>query len=179
MFEIINYPKCTFVTGGISSGKSLWAEDFVNTSNKSKVYLATAQPIDNELREKIKLHRSRRGSDWRLLEDPYTDGKILSDYGEGDIILFECLSTWLGNLLYKKINLKDHMRNFLENLQGSKASIVIVSVESGSGVIPLNDASRTFVKELGCLNQSIVKVSDLVVLVTAGLPLTLKGHLPQ
>ena len=71
------------------------------------------------------------------------------------------------------------MRNFLENLKGSKASIVIVSVESGSGVIPLNDASRTFVKELGCLNQSIAKVSDLVVLVTAGLPLTLKGHLPQ
>ncbi len=179
MIKLADFPKLTLVTGGLSSGKSLWAEGFVNASNKNKVYLATAEPFDDELDEKIKLHKSRRGKDWQLLEEPFTDGSVFSEIGEGDIILMECLSTWLGNLLYKKVNLEDHVCRFLENLAKSKADIVIVSVESGLGIIPTDPASRSFVRALGNLNQTIARDSELVILVTAGIPLVIKGNIPQ
>ncbi len=179
MKKFSEYPNRTLVTGGISSGKSLWAESFVNQTNKQKVYVATAQPLDDELKQKIKLHQARRGKDWQLLEAPFTKGEIFSQFGEEDLILLECLSTWLGNLLYKEVNLEEHLGIFLANLANCKANIVVVTVETGLGVIPKDQLSRTFMKELGSLNQSIARRSELVVLVTAGIPLAIKGSLPQ
>ena len=179
MTRFPEFPNLTLVTGGLSSGKSLWAENFVNKANKQKVYVATAQPLDEELKQKIKLHQSRRGQDWQLLEEPFTNGEFFCQFGEEDLILLECLSTWLGNLLYRNFQLEEHLEKFLENLANSKANIVVVTVETGLGVIPKDATSRTFVKELGNLNQSIAKLSDLVVLVTAGIPLAIKGDLPQ
>lgn len=173
------FPKLTLVTGGISSGKSLWVEGFVKRASKRKTYLATAMPLDDELNEKIRQHQERRGENWQLLEDPFTDGSVFLKFGESDIILFECMSTWLGNLLYKKVDLEVHLNNFLANLTTSNANIVVVSVESGSGVIPMDETSRTFVKELGTLNRRIAGISDLTILITAGLPLVIKGHLPS
>lgn len=179
MARFSEFPKRTLVTGGISSGKSLWVENIVTQSSLHKVYVATAQPLDDELKQKIKLHQARRSKDWHLLEKPFTKGNIFNQFGEGDIILLECISTWLGNLLYKNVDLEDHIGTFLANLANSKANIVIVSVETGWGVIPENQSSRTFVQELGKLNQSIARASDLVVLVAAGIPLAIKGELPE
>ena len=179
MKKYSEYPNRTLVTGGISSGKSLWAESFVNQANKQKFYIATAQPLDDELKQRIKLHQTRRGKDWQLLEAPFTRGEIFSQFDQGDIILLECLSTWLGNLLFKNVNLAEHLEVFLANLANCKANVVVVSVECGLGVIPASQSSRLFVKELGNLNQSIARTSDLVFLVTAGIPLTIKGNLPQ
>jgi len=173
------FPKLTLVTGGISSGKSLWVEGFVKRSDKPRTYLATAMPLDDELNEKIRQHQERRGENWQLLEDPFTDGSVFLKFGKGDIILFECMSTWLGNLIHKKVDLEVHLNNFLSNLAASRANIVIVSVESGSGVIPMDKTTRAFVKELGDLNRKIAEISDLAILITAGLPLAIKGHLPS
>ena len=179
MTRFPEFPNLTLITGGLSSGKSLWAENFVKKANKQKVYVATAQPLDDELSQKIKLHQARRGQDWKLLEEPFTNGEFFCRFGEGDIILLECLSTWVGNLLFKNVNLEEYLGKFLENLASSKAKIVVVSVESGLGVIPNDQISRTFVKELGNLNQLIAQASDLVVMITAGIPMAIKGNLPQ
>ena len=162
------------VLGGIASGKSLWAETSISKLNYQKVYFATSEQIDEEIQKKITLHKQRRGEEWELIEAPLTDGSELLKYGLNHVILFECLSTWLGNLIHHSKDIDQLIELFIKNLNTTKANVCIVSVEVGFGVIPADPISRKFVQLIGNLHQQIAKNSDQVVLVSAGIPIFLK-----
>lgn len=166
------FPKLSLIIGGANSGKSAFAERLIRVSSLPKTYIATAQAFDDEMRTKILKHRNDRGADWITVEAPMNIGKILSK----DISLVDCLTLWLSNHILAD---KEIDANAFINACKSAGSVVCVSNEVGSGVVPENALGRRFRTAQGQINQDVAKEADLVVLVTAGIPMVLKGQLPE
>jgi len=173
-----NPAKLTLVTGGISSGKSAWAEGLVNSSARQKVYIATAQAFDAEMAAKIARHRVDRDNLWRVIEAPLDLATALGEAWRDEIILIDCLTMWLTNHLLAKNDLGAQIETLMRALDKMPIPVVIVTNEIGSGGISDNALARRFAVEQGRLNQRISKRADLVVAVMAGLPLALKGEIP-
>tara|TARA_B110000240_G_scaffold197873_1_gene254827 strand:- start:3855 stop:4442 length:588 start_codon:yes stop_codon:yes gene_type:complete len=166
------FPKLSLIIGGANSGKSAFAERLIRVSSLPKTYIATAQAFDDEMRTKILKHRNDRGADWITVEAPMNIGKILSK----DISLVDCLTLWLSNHILAD---KEIDTNAFINACKSAGSVVCVSNEVGLGVVPDNALARKFRTAQGQLNQDVAKEADLVVIVTAGIPMALKGRLPE
>ncbi len=172
------FPKVTLILGGAASGKSAWAEEFVETCGKSKVYLATSQVLDAEMQAKIDLHSKRRDESWTLIEE---DLDLISPLGGLDrqqICLIDCATLWLSNHLLEDHDLPATQTALLGAIDTCAADLVIVSNEVGNGIVPQNPLARRFREAQGRLNIELAKRADLVVQITAGLPMVLKGRLP-
>ncbi len=168
----------TFVLGGAASGKSAFAEQLVVLSGKSRVYLATSQVFDDEMRDKVKRHVSQRGSGWDTIEAPLDLGATLAELTPDQICLIDCATMWLTNHLLAEHDLQQAQTALLDALRDCPAPVVIVSNEVGHGIVPGNALSRQFREAQGRLNIALAAQADLVVQVTAGLPVVLKGQLP-
>ena len=177
--RIVNvFPRVIFITGGAASGKSLWAEDLVIKSGKSKAYLATSQMLDGEMQAKIDTHRARRGPDWSLSEAPLDLAPTLATLGRDQICLIDCATMWLSNHLLAKSDLAQAQAALLDAIATCTGDLVIVSNEVGQGIVPDNALARHFREAQGRLNIALAARADLVVQVIVGLPLVLKGQLP-
>ncbi|HEY1901125.1 MAG TPA: bifunctional adenosylcobinamide kinase/adenosylcobinamide-phosphate guanylyltransferase [Terracidiphilus sp.] len=169
----------TLVLGGVRSGKSRWAQEFAG--NAARVaYVATAQALDAEMREKIRRHRAERPSHWQTWEEPLELGHVVGEHAAAfDVLLVDCLTIFVANLLEAaegdRTSVERRIEAFLEALRVAPSSIVLVSNEVGSGVVPPYPAGRRFRDALGELNQRVAAIADNVVLLVAGLPLALKG----
>ncbi|HBQ36419.1 MAG TPA: bifunctional adenosylcobinamide kinase/adenosylcobinamide-phosphate guanylyltransferase [Rhodobacteraceae bacterium] len=172
-------PKLTLVIGAAASGKSAFAERLVVASGLSKIYLATAQPHDDEMRAKINLHQTSRGPNWQTIEAPLDLSFPLADATTDDIVLLDCATLWLTNHFLAESNIEQGENDLLKSLRNCAARVVIVSNEVGAGIVPDNALSRKFRQAQGQLNQVLAAKSDLVVNVISGLPLVLKGALPK
>ena len=165
------------ILGGVRSGKSRLAEQRASTSASEVLYVATARDEgDAELRERIAQHRARRPAAWHLIEEPIGLAAVLEAHAApGRCLLIECLTLWLTNLLIASPAVlrreRDAFQSVLPRLPGH---IIIVSNETGLGVIPADELSRRFVDEMGTLHQWLAAVCERVTLMVAGLPLTLK-----
>jgi len=182
----------TFVLGGARSGKSSYAESLAIASNKEVIYIATAEVNANdvEMQHRIEHHQQRRQSDWLLVEEPIALARALQTWCTPErLVLVDCLTLWLTNLLFSaKLTYPDigviplpalyceQREQFLTTLDQVKSDLIIVSNETGLGVVPYGAVSRCFVDEAGRLNQDVAKRCERVVLVTAGLPLIIKGN---
>ena len=179
-----------FVLGGARSGKSRFAEqqalDIAKKQKKQPVYIATASVIDTEMEHRISLHQSDRGDNWQLIECPLALAEQMTILERNNVYLLDCLTLWLNNQLYAKdkatsTEQRQHLQAEIDKLTmrlkalGSDTDIVIVSNEIGLGVIPMGKSTRLYVDYCGWLNQAIAQVADKVSLVTAGIPLTIKG----
>ena len=168
----------TLVIGGARSGKSAYAENLCDASAKKKVYLATAEAGDQEMITRIQHHQDRRGPEWSTIEEPLALAKTLQAHANDDtIILVDCLALWLTNLLLGNRDIEAETLKLIDFLVQANGSIVFVTNEVGQGIVPENALARTFRDEAGRLNQQIAATADCVVLVTAGLPMALKGKL--
>lgn len=166
------------ITGGARSGKSRYAENCARDSGKELVYLATAQAKDEEMAERISLHKSQRGNHWSLVEEPLQLAQQLEKFSNTEsCIVVDCLTLWLNNCLESDCWSKEKSK-LIDILRTSEADIILVGNEVGSGIVPLGALTRTFVDENGWLHQDIAKVCSHVTTVIAGLPLVLKepGH---
>ncbi len=170
------FPKTTLVIGGAASGKSVWAENLVLSANMPKTYLATSQGRDAETQIKIDQHKTRRDSSWTLIEAPLD--LPLSTLHPGHICLADCATMWLTNHLMAESNLPDAQSTLLNAISTCPAHLVIVTNEVGHGIVPDNALARHFREAQGRLNIALAAQADLVVQITAGLPLLLKGQLP-
>ncbi|WQG57168.1 bifunctional adenosylcobinamide kinase/adenosylcobinamide-phosphate guanylyltransferase [Pseudomonas sp. RTB3] len=166
------------ILGGARSGKSRLAEKLACDSGLPVTYIATSQPLDGEMNERVALHRQRRPEHWGLIEEPIELARVLRDNAAVDrCLLVDCLTLWLTNLLM----LEDPERLALEReallncLAGLPGEIIFVSNETGMGVVPLGELTRRYVDEAGWLHQALAERCQRVVLTVAGLPLTLKG----
>lgn len=169
----------TLVLGGVRSGKSRWALELAAEAARV-AFIATAQPLDGEMAEKIRHHREGRPSHWQTFEEPLEIGRAIAEHAAAfDVLLVDCLTVFVANL--QAVADADPMRatrrieEFLESLRTLPSSVVLVSNEVGSGVVPPYLAGRRFRDALGELNQKVAGIADNVVLLVAGLPLALKG----
>ncbi|MGV6811768.1 MAG: bifunctional adenosylcobinamide kinase/adenosylcobinamide-phosphate guanylyltransferase [Brevirhabdus sp.] len=169
----------TLVIGGAASGKSDFAETLVLNSGLSPVYLATAQAFDAEMKEKISAHRDARAAVWRTIEEPLEIGRHVSTLSKGEALLLDCATLWLTNVLLGDHDMDAAIEALMLALDQAGGPIVIVTNEVGHGIVPADALSRKFRNAQGRLNRRLAERADTVVAVMAGLPLALKGVLPE
>lgn len=173
-------PHVILITGGIKSGKSDFALRIAEAMGQRKAFLATAQPLDDEMRERIKKHRERRSPDWYTVEEPLDIEKSLAQLQKSfPVILLDCLTLWLSNLMthYKEDHREIEMRieGFLKMLSSLTSNLLVVSNEVGMGIVPDNSLARAYLDLLGQTNQRLASQCTHVIALWAGLPLYLKG----
>jgi adenosylcobinamide kinase/adenosylcobinamide-phosphate guanylyltransferase len=172
-------PNVTLVLGAAASGKSSWAEHLVISTGKPKIYVATAQVWDTEVQDKVTRHKAMRGTGWITIEEPFDAAQTLIDAPNETCVLLDCATMWLTNHLLAKHDLAAQEDALMHALATCKTEVVIVSNEVGAGIVPENALSRQFRDVQGRLNQRIAAQANRVVTVIAGLPMVLKGQLPN
>lgn len=174
-----HFPHLSLVSGGARSGKSTWAERLAHASGLPRRYVATAESGDDaEMADRIRHHRDGRGEGWQTIEAPLDLAPALAA-GAGAVTLIDCATLWLSNHLLRGHDLAAEAGRLLEALTTAPGPVILVSNEVGSGIVPENALARCFRDEQGRLNQRLAAIADLVVVVIAGLPLALKGRLPD
>ncbi|KPZ15183.1 Adenosylcobinamide kinase/adenosylcobinamide-phosphate guanylyltransferase [Pseudomonas amygdali pv. ulmi] len=166
------------ILGGARSGKSRLAEKLAADSTLKVTYIATSQPLDGEMNQRVASHRARRPEHWGLVEEPIELARVLRENAAPDgCLLVDCLTLWLTNLLMldNPERLLQERESLLDSLAGLPGEIIFVSNETGLGVVPLGELTRRYVDEAGLLHQALAERCQRVVLTVAGLPLTLKG----
>ena len=167
------------ILGGARSGKSRLAERLASASGLAVTYIATSQPLDGEMAARIAQHRARRPAAWALVEEPLALATTLRQHAHQDsCLLVDCLTLWLTNLLMLEdsARLVEERDGLLECLAALPGRVIMVSNETGLGVVPLGELSRRYVDEAGWLHQAIAARADRVVFTVAGLPMILKGE---
>lgn len=174
-----NLPHLTLVTGGARSGKSGYAERLARASGLPCRYLATAEAgNDAEMVDRIRHHREGRGEGWQTIEAPLDLAPALAA-GTGTVTLLDCATLWLSNHLLRGHDPAAEAGRLLAALAAAPGPVVVVSNEVGGGIVPENALARRFRDEQGWLNQRLAAAAGLVVVVIAGLPLALRGRLPD
>src|SRR5690606_10582476 len=167
------------ILGGARSGKSRLAEKLACDSALPVTYIATSQPLDGEMNQRVALHRERRPDHWGLIEEPIELAHVLRENAATDrCLLVDCLTLWLTNLLMlddsdRLVFERDQLLQTLALLPGE---IIFVSNETGLGVVPLGELTRRYVDEAGWLHQALAERADRVLFTVAGLPMLLKGE---
>lgn len=170
-----------FILGGVRCGKSAYgeqlAEQIAMESGRKKIYLATCEALDEEINERIKTHKQRRGDDWQLFEETVNIADIvIAKTNQDAVILVDCLTLWLSNLLHYNLDIEAYSMALCTALQTTKAKVIVVSNEVGQGITPDNALARKFIDYAGTLHQQIAKLADKVVFVTSGIPTIIKGE---
>jgi adenosylcobinamide kinase/adenosylcobinamide-phosphate guanylyltransferase len=171
--------QLSLVLGGAASGKSAFAESLVRQTGRPRTYLATAQAFDSEMRDKITAHRLARGDGWRTVEEALDLAAVLAAQDRDGIVLLDCATLWLTNVMLAEQDIATAAAGLMTALAACPAPVVVVTNDVGGGIVPDSTLGRAFRTAQGRLNQDLASVAGLVVLVTAGLPLVLKGTLPQ
>ncbi len=164
------------ILGGARSGKSALAVRLARASGLPVTVVATATAGDAEMAERIARHRAARPPAWRVVEEPIALGAALRAECAADrLVIVDCLTLWLSNLLLADGPLESERAGFLDALPAFPGRVLLVANEVGLGIVPENALARRFRDEQGALNQAVAALCDRVTLVTAGLPIVLKG----
>ncbi|VBB69695.1 Adenosylcobinamide-phosphate guanylyltransferase [invertebrate metagenome] len=176
---LIPLAPLSLVIGGARSGKSVFAETMVTAHaarvGQQPVYIATAEVCDDEMAERVRYHRNRRGNMWCTVESPLQIEDSLKKLPKGAPILVDCLTMWLANLLLAGRDSTVSITSLLARLIAAPGPVVVVSNIVGCGIVPDNAIARAFRDHAGHLNQRVAVAARCVILVTAGLPLVLKA----
>lgn len=162
------------ITGGARSGKSTRAEARARAFPGKPVYVATAEALDAEMRERIAKHRARRGSAWLERETPLELVAALVETDGQGARLVDCLTLWLSNLMHAERDWEKEAMLLAETLDRQNSPVVLVTNEVGLGIVPDNALARRFRDAAGILNQIVARVADEVEFVVAGLPMRVK-----
>lgn len=173
----MNLDALTVVTGGAKSGKSRFAEGLATASGRPRVYIATAEAWDDEMRSRIAAHLKDRGTGWQTVEAPRDVAGALALVGPKAVVLLDCATLWLTNHMLADADLARESVTLLQALKNCPAPVIVVTNELGWSIVPDNALARRFRDAQGRLNQQLAAQADLVVAVISGLPLVLKGAL--
>ncbi len=169
----------TFVTGGCRSGKSRYAQNLAEElAEKNRIFIATCVPYDDEMKERVENHKKTRDKTWSTIEAPILLADAISGpYEKADVILVDCLTLWLSNLMLdpsETKNIKARVNELTQALKQAPCPVILVSNELGQGIVPENRLARKYRDLVGNTNQKIARVADFVVLVVAGIPMHIK-----
>lgn len=171
------------VLGGVRSGKSGFAQRVAQSSGRV-TFVATAERRDDaEMGAKIERHRAERPQAWMTIEEPLQLGRTIRTAGEScDVVLIDCLTLFAANLLEAygddSLKVQEEIDELCRSLRSAPCSVVLVSNEVGSGVVPAYELGRRFRDLVGEINQRVASTADTVLLLVAGMPLALKGAVP-
>ena len=170
--------KTILITGGCRSGKSRFALDYANRHFTNRLYLATGQALDEEMKERIRNHRKERGQDWRTVEEPVNiAGAIDQEAATAGIILIDCITLWVSNMLLRDMPEEEIMRSvgaLAEKIHKPLCSFILVTNEVGAGIVPENRLARRFRDLAGMANQKLAACADEVYWLVAGIPVKIK-----
>jgi len=176
----VTVQRIVLILGGARSGKSRYALRLAEDRFSRRLFIATAEPIDDEMRERIICHRRSGGRGWRCVEEPLDIADVIHDPPvRCDVILLDCVTVWLGNVLVKEGEnaVQKRCREVLVALKRAKCPVIIVSNEVGMGIVPDTKSGRMFRDFAGRFNAKLAEIADVVVFVVAGLPIKLKGDI--
>lgn len=164
------------VTGGVKSGKSRLAQSSADVLSKHPVMIATAQRLDDEFNERIQRHINERPKHWRTIEAPIELANTILNNPQETLVV-DCIGVWLTNVLVETPeHLEKHIDELFSALKARTQPTIIVSNESGFGVIGGDSLTRKFVDELGLLNQRLAEQATHFVTNFSGYPIWLKGN---
>lgn len=184
-------PERRLILGGARSGKTAHAVAVAKSLSMQRnfdvTYVATAQPLDDEMRHRISLHRAERPTKWHTLEAPSGLAQAVAELPSDHVVVIDCMTLWLSNALLKDFRddaptaalaTWDHERAaLLQWLDASRNEVLLISNEVGAGIVPLSAVSRRFQDEQGRLNQALAAICDRVTLVVAGIAVPIKARL--
>lgn len=171
----------TLITGGARSGKSTFAQSLCGHS-LNVAYIATARENDAEMAERIRLHRSARPAEWLTVEEPLELGDAVAKHvSEADFVLVDCLTVWLSNVMFEHRSSSEKdvancvHKHVLGLLQAShEGSVILVTNEVGSGIVPASAIARQFRDLQGIVNQQVAQQAHTVYLLACGIPVKIK-----
>lgn len=190
-----------FITGGSRSGKSSHALKLAESLGEKRLYLATAQALDDEMEGRIARHKKERGDGWDTAEEPLAIAEVIKKDSKYDVILLDCLTLWLCNVMHRadgeflddppfpspsmgegqgggeSSKDEEFLRDIDQLVQACKAcktKLIVISNETGSGIIPGDPLSRRFSDLAGIMNQKMAAAASQVILTVAGIPMTIK-----
>ncbi|HXW69037.1 MAG TPA: bifunctional adenosylcobinamide kinase/adenosylcobinamide-phosphate guanylyltransferase [Dissulfurispiraceae bacterium] len=167
--------RIVFILGGARSGKSGFALKTATALPGRKAYIATAQALDDEMEQRITLHKAGRTDEWQAFEEPVNIQDVITRiHGIYNVLLIDCLTLWVTNLMLGNDDIEGKVRLLLEALSACRSSVFIVSNEVGLGIVPADRLTREFRDIAGALNQKVASVADEVYFMAAGLPLRIK-----
>jgi 5,6-dimethylbenzimidazole synthase len=171
--------KTILVTGGSRSGKSRHALQLATKTNDPKIFIATAEPLDEEMAERIKNHRNERGKEWTTIEEPLDPAKILRAQGNQPcFIVLDCITLWLSNMVMKDMAqeiILERVHEFVRDCKTCVGDVIIITNELGSGIVPLEASARTFRDIAGQTNQVLASEFDEVINMVSGIPVIIKN----
>ncbi len=183
--------KIVLVTGGARSGKSTFAEEYIKGINSSIGYIATAEPFDEGMKDRIQKHINQRPQSWPTFECyEEISPKIVEISGVCNVVLLDCITVMVTNLMFKKcmdwntINrdeidriekeILEEIKQLILELKEHQLSAVLVTNEVGAGIVPENRLARIFRDIAGRINQELAKQADEVFFVVSGIPMAIK-----
>ena len=171
--------KTILVIGGCRSGKSRYALELATqAAGQNRIFIATCMPGDKEMEERVRRHQKERSQSWTTIEAPLGLAEAVDEHGrQGNVIVVDCLTLWLSNLLPENNNPKKievHIQRLTQSLEASQCPVFLVSNEVGTGIVPENRLARMFRDIAGFANQSVAACSDMVIWMVAGIPVTIK-----
>lgn len=166
----------TLILGGARSGKSRRALTLAEQVSTRRLFIATAEPLDQEMADRIAHHKRERGAGWETIETPLDLTSTLARIQAPEVVcVVDCLTFWLSNLIHHGRDLISETEKLCDQLIKAAGPVILVSNEVGLGLVPETALGRTFRDAQGRLNQDVAKVCDTVEFVAAGLPITLKA----
>jgi adenosylcobinamide kinase/adenosylcobinamide-phosphate guanylyltransferase len=179
--------ELTFILGAARSGKSTFAVELAQRHAGTVLYVATLQPMDDEMRERVVLHRQERPAEWATLEEPVDVTGALGRAPHHDVYLLDCATLWVSNLLLREHGYADyvpasaaegplnHVRELIEWQRASGANLIVVSNEVGAGIVPEYALARAYRDTLGRANRMLADAADKFYYVVAGFYLDIKA----
>lgn len=167
------------ILGGARSGKSSYAVKLAKKFSKHVAFIATATSLDEEMKKRIKMHKSLRPRQWKVIEEGKDISSVLAKLeGKYEVVLMDCLGLLVSNLLADNLEDKEvvaRIKKLVSTILKVKFATIVVSNEVGSGIVPANPLARRFRDLTGLANQMIAKKANQVILMQSGIPITIKG----
>ncbi|WP_332633719.1 bifunctional adenosylcobinamide kinase/adenosylcobinamide-phosphate guanylyltransferase [Halalkalibacter flavus] len=178
----------TFISGGARSGKSQLAEHlavstFKKAQKKNKkgrlYYIATSKRSDAEMQERIQMHQEERVKEWETIEEPYDFSSFLLKCNKEDVILIDCLTIWLSNVMfdlnYSMRQIEEAVNSWLTLAKERQLHLIIVSNDVNEGYPHSSEGVQTYIYTLQWIHKNIVEQAEHAIQVIAGLPMYWKG----
>ena len=163
------------ILGGARSGKSAYALAVAKNAGLDRWMIVTCKPDDQEMQDRISLHRAERGLDWQVVEENVNLVEVLGVVAKPDrIVVVDCLTLWLSNLFLEKKDIKSELAKLSYGIKALPGRVIFITNEIGLGLVPNSALGRLYRDEHGLLNQSVAAACDEVTFIAAGIPLTLK-----
>jgi adenosylcobinamide kinase/adenosylcobinamide-phosphate guanylyltransferase len=173
-------PRLIVVGGGARSGKSRFALARALALGERRVFLATAEALDDEMRDRIARHAAERGDSFRTVEAPRQLADAIAIVGattDVDVILVDCLTLWLSNLLVDGLDeaaIAARIAELALALRGRRCHVIVVSNEVGLGIVPMAPLARAFRDATGRAHQALAAIADELYLAAMGVVLRLR-----